>query len=75
MATKVLDIADDKLVMLIKKIFSMIKGVAKVRGVKNKDVTKTRGYQEAMDDIKAGRIYHAENADDMFKQIFSSFLF
>ena len=53
----------------------MIKGVAKVRVVKNKDVTKTRGYQEAMDDIKAGRIYHAENADEMFKQIFSSFLF
>lgn len=53
----------------------MIKGVAKVRIVKNKDVTKTRGYQEAMDDIKAGRIYHAENADDMFKKIFSSFLF
>ena len=26
-----------------------------------------------MDDIKAGRIYHAENADEMFKQIFSSF--
>lgn len=47
----------------------MIKGVAKVRVVKNKDVTKTRGYQEAMDDIEAGRIYHAESAEDMFKQI------
>ena len=49
--------------------------VTKVRVVKNKDVTKTQGYQEAMDDIKAGRIYHAENADEMFKQIFSPFLF
>lgn len=47
----------------------MIKGVAKVRVVKNKDVTKTRGYKEAMDDIEAGRIYHAESAEDMFKQI------
>ena len=72
MATIVLDIAD---VMQIKKVCSMIKGVTKVRIAKNKDVTKTRGYQEAMDDIKAGRIYHAENADEMFKQIFSSFLF
>ena len=70
MATIVLDITDDKLVMQIKKVCSMIKGVAKVKVVKNKDVTKTRGYQEAMDDIKAGRIYHAESADDMFKQIF-----
>ena len=42
MATIVLDIADDKLVMQIKKVCSMIKGVAKVRIVKNKDVTKTR---------------------------------
>jgi hypothetical protein len=69
MATIVLDITDDKLVMQIKKVCSMIKGVCKVKVVQNKDVTKTRGYQEAMDDIKAGRIYHAESADDMFKQI------
>lgn len=47
----------------------MIKGGAKVKVVKNNDVTKTRGYQEAMNDIKEGRVYHAKNADDMFKQI------
>lgn len=33
------------------------------------DVTKTAGYQEAMQDIQQGRIYHAENVDDMFNQI------
>ena len=69
MATIVLDIADDKMVAQIKKVCSMIKGVAKVKVVKNNDVTKTRGYQEAMNDIKEGRVYHAKNADDMFKQI------
>ena len=69
MATIVLDIADDKLVAQIKRVCSMIKGVAKVKVVKNKDITKTHGYQEAMNDIKEGRVYHAENADDMFKQI------
>ena len=69
MVTIVLDIADDKLVMQIKKVCSMIKGVAKVRIVKNTDVTKTRGYKEAMSDIKDGRVYHAENAEDMFKKI------
>ena len=33
------------------------------------DVIKTAGYQEAMQDIQQGRIYHAENVDDMFNQI------
>ncbi len=33
------------------------------------DITKTSGYKEAMDDIKHGRVYHAESVDDMFKQI------
>lgn len=33
------------------------------------DVTKTAGYQEAMMDKQQGRIYHAENVDDMFNQI------
>ena len=69
MATIVLDIADDKLVAQIKKVCSMIKGVGMVRVIKNKDITKTRGYKEAMSDIKDGRVYHAENAEDMFKKI------
>ena len=33
------------------------------------DITKTAGYREAMDDVKNGRVYHAESVDDMFKQI------
>lgn len=36
---------------------------------KNEDITKTAGYKEAMNDIKNGRVYHAESVDDMFKQI------
>lgn len=42
-------------------------------GVKQKqkefDITKTKGFQEALDDVKHGRVYHAESVDDMFKQI------
>ena len=34
-----------------------------------KEITKTAGYKEAMDDVKHGRVYHAESVDDMFKQI------
>ncbi len=33
------------------------------------DITKTKGFQEAMDDVRLGRTYHAESVDDMFKQI------
>ena len=27
------------------------------------DITKTKGYREAMDDVKNGRVYHAESVD------------
>jgi hypothetical protein len=47
----------------------MIKGVSRVKVIKKTDVTKTSGYREAMLDIKEGRVYHAKNAEDMFKQI------
>lgn len=33
------------------------------------DITKTAGYKEAMEDVKYGRVYHADSVDDMFKQI------
>ena len=69
MATIILDIADNKLVAQIKKVCSMIKGVDNVKVIKDKDITTTKGYKEAMNDIKEGRVYHAKNAEDMFKQI------
>ena len=33
------------------------------------DITKTSHYKKAMDDVKNGRVYHANSVDDMFKQI------
>ena len=36
---------------------------------KEYDITKTAGYREAMDDVKNGRVYHADSVDDMFKNI------
>ena len=33
------------------------------------DITKTAHYKEAMDDVKNGRVYHANSVDDMFNQI------
>ncbi len=34
----------------------------KVHKTKNEDITKTAGYKEAMDDVKHGRVYHADSA-------------
>ena len=41
----------------------------KAHKTKTEDITKTAGYKEAMDDVKHGRVYHADSVDDMFKQI------
>ena len=74
MATIVLQVPDESLVSKVKQACRMLMGVASVRiqkEVKPKeyDITKTAGFREAMDDVKHGRIYHAESVDDMFKQI------
>ena len=71
MATIILEVQDESLLTQIKKACQLLKGVASVRvhKTKNEDITKTAGYKEAMDDIKHGRVYHAESVDDMFKQI------
>ena len=36
---------------------------------KELDITKTKGYQEAMEDIELGRVKTASSVDDMFNQI------
>ncbi len=55
----------------IKKAIRMLKGVTTVKKQKQKefDITKTKGYREAMDDVKHGRVTHYDSVDDMFKQI------
>ena len=64
-------ISDLSMLNDIKKAISLLKGVTSVKKQKQKefDITKTKGYREAMDDVKHGRVYHAESVDDMFKQI------
>jgi len=74
MATLVLHIPDENLVQKVKQACKMIVGVASVKVQKSDkrkeyDITKTAGYREAMDDVKNGRVYHADSVDDMFKQI------
>ena len=74
MATIVLHVPDESLVTKVKQACKMLMGVASVKvqktaKAKKYDITKTAGYREAMDDVKHGRVYHAESVDDMFKQI------
>ena len=74
MATLVLQVPDESLVSKVKQACKMLLGVASVKVQKEAkpkeyDITKTAGVREAMDDIENGRVYHAENVDDMFKQI------
>ena len=74
MATLVLQIPDESLVSKVKQACKMLVGVTSVKvqkpaKQKEFDITKTKGFQEALDDVKHGRVYHAESVDDMFKQI------
>lgn len=71
MATIELYVPDESLVSKIKQVCKMLQGVTlvKVRKTETPDITKTSGYREAMEDIKEGRLYHADSTEDMFKQI------
>ena len=69
MATLVLQVPDENMVSKVKQACKMLMGVTSVKVQKRYDITKTAGYREAMDDVKNGRVYHADSVEDMFKQI------
>ena len=79
MATIVLNVPDESLVSRVKQICKMLKGVASVKvekpktKVKEMDITKTKGYQEAMEDIKLGRVTHYESLKDFYKEMGMSY--
>lgn len=50
----------------IKKLLEVIVSLG---GQINPHITKKSGIDEAMDDLKAGRIYKAKDVNDMMKQI------
>ena len=73
MASIILTISDESLISQIKKACSLLKGVGEVKVVRpkssKKDITKTKGYQEAMEDVRRGRVHQADSVDDMFQDI------
>lgn len=71
MTQLILNIEDASLLSQIKKACSLLKGVGDIKVVKQKPTTisETKGYKEAMEDVREGRVFHAESTDDMFTQI------
>ncbi len=62
----ILNIENVKILPSLKKILSAIEGVSIAQ---SKSVKRKGGLDEALEDIEAGRIYHAESTEDMFRQI------
>lgn len=60
-----LNIENNSILPHLKKILNAIDGVT----IAKTSQTRKSGIEEAIDDINAGRIMHAKNADDMFQQI------
>ena len=70
-AQLLVSISDLSMLNDIKKAISMLKGVTTVKKQKQKefDITKTKGFQEALDDVKHGRVTHYDSVDDMFRSV------
>lgn len=60
-----INIEDKTILPHLKKILNALEGVSIAKPSKRKKC----GLDEALDDVKAGRIHYADNVDDMFKQI------
>lgn len=60
-----INVEDKSILPHLTKILEAISGVSVLKPEKKK---KT-GFEEAMDDVKAGRVYHASSVQDMFSQI------
>ena len=74
MATIVLQVPDESLVAKVKQACKMIIGVTSVKTQKpakpkEHDITKTKAFQEALDDVKHGRVTHYDSVDDMFRSV------
>lgn len=63
----IVTLSDVTMMDSIKKAISLIRGVEKV--VKPRTRTRIPALDEALQDVKQGRVYHADSVDDMFKQI------
>ena len=74
MATLILQVPDESLVAKVKQACKMLLGVTSVKiqkpaKAKEYDITKNKSFQEALYDVKNGRVTHYDSVDDMFKSL------
>ncbi len=60
-----INIEDKSILPHLKKILNAIESVSIVKSTTKKKC----GFEEALDDVKAGRVHRAENVDEMFQQV------
>ena len=62
----IVDIEDESLINDIRRAIKMIKGVKSVHKVEQK---KKNSLDSALEDIKEGRVHHADSVKDLLTQI------
>lgn len=63
----IVTVSDPSQLNSIKKAISLLRGVEKVK-VPSKRTRKT-GIEEALDDVKSGRVTHWNSVDEMFSEL------
>lgn len=72
MATVILQVPDESLVSRVKQACKMLMGVTSVtvkKEPKEFDITKTKDFQEALDDVAHGRVKTYASVDEFFKEM------
>ena len=75
MAASTTQLAENQIIVTVEDMTllrNIKNAISLIRGVKNVQMPKARrrktGLDAALEDIKAGRVYHAKDVDDLFKQ-------
>lgn len=61
----IINVEDKSILRSLRKILSSLNGVSIVKSVRK----RKSGLDEALEDVKEGRVYTAENSEEMFKHI------
>lgn len=68
MSTLIVSVEDATMLTKIKAAIEQLRGVVSVTDGVSYDATDCDAYREAMEDVKAGRVYKTSSVEDMFKQ-------
>ena len=68
MSTLIVSVEDATMLANVKAAIEQLRGVVSVADGVSYDATDCDAYREAMEDVKAGRVYKATSVEDMFNQ-------